>query len=96
MNAALLTIIVSPAIEEAIVDWLLANRVVGFTSFVCHGHGVAHANLGAAEQVAGRKRQIAFWIQTGEEDARVLVAELMAAFPDSGIHSWITPVLRDA
>lgn len=93
MNGVLLTIIAPPALEDAIVDWLLERELRGFTSWACDGHGAFDRELDAAEQVAGRKRQVAFWIQLPVEEARPLIDQLTATFGAGALHCWMTPLL---
>jgi hypothetical protein len=92
MSACLLTLIATPALEERLIDWLLERGQDGFTTLPCHGHGTGHDGLSAAEQVAGRKRQVAFWLQVSSDTATELVRELTAEFADAQLHYWIVPV----
>jgi hypothetical protein len=92
MTHALLTLIATPENEERLVDWLLEHGHHGFTTLACAGHGVADDRLSAAEQVAGRQRQVAFWIQLPLEEARALVDALRPQFGGAGLHYWIGPV----
>jgi hypothetical protein len=92
MSASLLTIIATPELEERLVDWLLDRGCNGFTTMHCQGHGVQHDQLSAAEQVAGRQRRVAFWLQLPEWEARDLVSRLGARFGAAGLHYWLAPV----
>ncbi|HIG70018.1 MAG TPA: DUF3240 domain-containing protein [Myxococcales bacterium] len=93
MNECLLTLIATPELEERLVDWLLEANHEGFTTFRCQGHGVHADRLSTAEQVAGRQRQIAFWLQLPEGEAEVVIRGLSNSFGGAGLHFWITPVL---
>lgn len=93
MSDVLLTIIAPPALEDAIVDWLLARELRGFTSWACYGHGAFDRELDAAEQVAGRKRQVAFWIQLPRDEAQPLIDGVTASFGEGTLHCWTTPLL---
>ena len=92
MSDCLLTLIATPELEERLIDWLLESGHEGFTTSPCHGHGVHPARLSAAEQVAGRQRRVAFWIQEPEEQARAIVARLAESFGGAGLHYWLVPV----
>jgi len=93
MNECLLTLIATPELEERLVDWLLEASYEGFTTTQCHGHGVHTDRLSTAEQVAGRQRQIAFWLQLREDEAGAVIQGLSKSFGGAGLHYWITPVL---
>lgn len=92
-TGVLLTLIVAPEFEDAIVDWLLMRGESGFTSAPCRGHGGTETHLSDAEQVAGHSRQVVFWIHLSRDDAETLMDALPRAFPRARIHFWVTPVL---
>lgn len=90
---SLLTIIVSPALEDALVDWLLDQLPdVGFSSFPIRGHSNRHAGLSLAEQVTGRRNQIRFDVQLPDERLSLVVERLKADFANAGLHYWIAPL----
>jgi hypothetical protein len=89
----LLTLIATPKLEEKLVDWLLEAGHEGFTTAPCHGHGVRPEHLSTAEQVAGRQRRVAFWLQLPKNEAESIVERLGASFGSTGLHFWITPVI---
>ncbi len=90
----LLSIIAPPAVEDSMVDWLLACReVTGFTSFPVSGHGSSARSMSLAEQVAGRQRKILFQTHLPEPLALQLMERLKGEFSDCGIHYWLTPLL---
>lgn len=93
MNECLLTLIATPELEERLVDWLLETGHEGFSTVPCRGHGVHPERLSTAEQVAGRQRRVAFWLQLPENEAESIVARLGESFGKAGLHFWITPVL---
>jgi hypothetical protein len=94
MDEYLLVLIVTPTIENAMVDWLLDREdVSGFTSMPINGHGASVHSLTAAEQVAGRQRQIMFQLHLSKATADALVDALRRAFGGSGMHYWLTPLL---
>ncbi len=92
----LLSIVISPAIEDTIVDWLLdRNEISGFTSSPIYGHGSSAHSLSIQEQVAGRKKQVLFQIHMPSAQAQAVLKDLKQEFQGSGIHYWIMP-LSDA
>ena len=94
MDQCLLVLIASPSIENAVVDWLLdRNDIPGFTSAPISGHGASTHSLTAAEQVAGRQRQVMFQMHLKEAVARSVIDDAQRAFRGSGLHYWLTPVL---
>ena len=94
MNECLLTLIATPELEERLVDWLLEAGHLGFTTAPCHGHGVHQEHLSTAEQVAGRQKRVAFWLQLSENEAELLIVGLGESFGSTGLHFWITPAVR--
>ena len=93
MNECLLTLIATPELEERLVDWLLEAGHDGFTTAPCHGHGVHPEHLSTAEQVAGRQKRVAFWLQLSENEAESIVERLGASMGSSGLHYWIVPAI---
>jgi len=94
MDECLLVLIVTPTIENAMVDWLLdRDDVSGFTSMPISGHGASVHSLTAAEQVAGRQRQVMFQLHLPRATADTLVDAVRGAFGGSGMHYWLTPLL---
>lgn len=89
----LLCLIVLPAMEEVLSDWLLMHHLVdGFTSSPASGHG-SHHHLSISEQVSGQRKQTLFWIELEQENGATLIAELQQRFPNSQIHYWQLPLL---
>jgi hypothetical protein len=86
-------LIATPELEERLVDWLLETGHEGFSTVPCRGHGVHPERLSTAEQVAGRQRRVAFWLQLPKNEAESIVAGLGESFGKAGLHFWITPVL---
>lgn len=94
MNECLLVLIITPSIENALVEWLLErDDVDGFSNIAISGHGASAHALTTAEQVAGRSRQVMFSMHLSEPVANQLIAAARSAFRGSGMHYWITPVL---
>jgi len=94
MEQCLLVLIASPSIENAVVDWLLdRDDIPGFTSAPISGHGASALSMTAAEQVAGRQRQVMFQMHLPEAVARTVIDDAQGFFRGSGLHYWLTPVL---
>jgi hypothetical protein len=92
-NLSLISIVVSTAIEDTLVDWLLEREEIpGFTSLPINGHGSSVRSLTLQEQVAGRKRQVLFQIYLSSQEARGIIEAMKQDFPGSGIHYWVVPV----
>jgi hypothetical protein len=95
VSDCLLNLIVAPSIEPAVTEWLLEREdVPGFSSLPIAGHGSSEQSMTLAEQVTGRSKRVLFLIQLGQADAERLLAELGRSFAGSGLHFWMTPVLR--
>ena len=91
----LLNLVVSPEVEDAITDWLLAHTAVGgFSSAAIAGHGSSEHAMTLAEQVAGRRRQMLFQLHLSCTEARSLLDALKTDFHGSGMHYWLLPVLE--
>lgn len=89
----LLIIVVTPTIEDDMVDWLLnRENLSGFTSTSVNGHSEEHQHLSLAEQVSGRQRQIMFHIHGEETVLSELLTQLQTDFRGSGVHYWMMPV----
>jgi hypothetical protein len=93
-NDCLLTLIVSPQIEDALAEWLLErDDVPGFSSTPVSGHGSSEQSMTLAEQVAGRSRRVMFFMHLPRAIAEQLLAGLRNDFQGSGLHYWLVPVL---
>jgi len=94
-NEALIILNVAPAIEEAIVDWLLENNQdSGFTIFPVRGYSTSHENLSIGEQVSGRQRRLQVQVQMKSSVVDEFLAGLATSLGDAGIHYWVLPILR--
>ena len=92
-SLSLISIVVSTAIEDTLVDWLLErDEVTGFTSLPINGHGSSVHSLSLREQVAGSKKQILFQIYLPAQQARLIIESLKQDFTGSGLHYWVVPV----
>ena len=88
----LLTLIVTPSLEENLADWLLVHPdIEGFTSHYASGHG-SHHGLTIAEQVTGRRKQVVFWLELEQVLAEAILAQLKQDFSGTQLHYWQTPL----
>lgn len=93
-DICLLNLVVTPAIEDAMSDWLLAHaEISGFSSHAISGHGSSEHAMSLAEQVAGRRRQILFQTHLPCNTAYAVIEAVQSAFKGSGMHYWLLPVL---
>lgn len=95
MQACLLTLTSAPALEESLVDWLLARvDISGFSSSHILGHGSHESSMSFAEQVLGRQTRVQFTVHTEVEIAKRMIDNLNSRFPDTHLHYCIIPVLQ--
>lgn len=89
-----LTLILPIALEEAVLDTLLAHPewVSGFTSAEVSGHGQAQYRFSTGEEVRGRARRIRIDAVMSRADANELVALLKANWPHPEAVYWMTEV----
>lgn len=93
MNHCLLYLIVSPAAEDAVAEWLLEDETVsGFSSTPIAGHGSSEASMTLAEQVTGHRRRVMFFTHLESAAAEALLQRLRRDFAGADIHFWTTPV----
>lgn len=88
----LLVLNVAPALEEALVDYLLESAQEGFTSFAVRGHG-EHDQLSIAEQVSGRRKRTQFELMMDEDRVDDLLEGLRKQV-GTDIVWWLSPVVR--
>ncbi len=91
----LVTINVSPSLEEAMVDCLLTFETAqGFSSFPVSAHDHRNQGLSLNEQVTGRQRKIRFQMYIDKHHLSALLSKIKADFTGTGLHYWIVPVLE--
>jgi len=92
----LLTLVAPEALEENLVDLLLARPEIsgGFTTLRADGHGAGGPLVGANENVRGRGRRVYFQLTLARESADQLLVDLRQALPDANIFFWMTALLR--
>lgn len=96
MSVVTLTLLTPAALEEQILDLLLADASIaraGFTSQDVRGHGEAVTYQTAVEQVRGFTRLVEIAVTAPESDIQNLLVGLKEALPDRGIAYRMTPVL---
>jgi len=95
MQQSLLILLVVPAMEDTLIDVLLAEpHISGFTSTKASGHGVKSSALSMVEQVAGRQNRVQFLIEAKTEDLQGLIANLKQRFANSDLHYILLPVIE--
>jgi hypothetical protein len=94
MEQCILVLVVSPSIDNAMVDWLLdRDDIQGFTSASIYGHGDPHHTLSSAEKVSGRKKQVMFRMHLPKQTAQEIISSIKKFFKGASIHYWVTPML---
>lgn len=91
----LLTLIAPAALEDSLVDLLLALPAMagGFTAHAADGHGREIALVGANENVRGRGERVCIRLALHAESVQPLLAELRSALPEANVFYWLTPLL---
>ncbi len=91
----LLTLVAPAALEESLVDLLLAapGLALGFTTSAVDGHGSEIALVSVNERVRGRGRRVRIEVATSGAAVIFLLDELRAALPDTNVFFWVTSLL---
>ncbi len=93
-DAVLVTLTVAPAIESAVVDWLLDRpESAGFTSLPVSGHSARHEGLSAVEQVTGRQRRVQFQVHMAPTALAAFLAAARERFGGTDAHYWVAPIM---
>jgi hypothetical protein len=88
------TINVAPALEERVVDWLLAGYgAQGFSALATYGHGGRHDEMSVAEQVSGRQRRVELRAEIAADALDAFLGDLTACFGGADVYYVVTPVL---
>jgi hypothetical protein len=83
------------ALEERMIDWLLAQSANGvFASVPVHGYGEPTSRLSVGEQVGGRTRRFEFQIELAPDELDGFIAALEQHFGQADIRYCAIPVLR--
>lgn len=90
----LLTLAIPAALEEDIVDFLLARPewASGFTLLAAHGLGAGSALLSPMERVQGRSANRLVLVAAGRPQLELLLESLAAEFPTPHVSYWIAPL----
>lgn len=91
----LLTLIAPRAIEDALLDALLAHQppLGGFSTTRIDGHAEDFSRATVREQVRGRVERSQFLLVLPATAVRPLLEALGRQFAGAGLHWWTTPVL---
>ncbi len=101
MNAAthpevLVMLTVAPALEEPVIDWLLARpESSGFTSLPAFGHSARSEHLSPREQVTGRQRRTQFQVTMPHDRLDAFLAAARQTFAGADFHYWVLPVVAE-
>lgn len=97
---ALLILMVTPKLEEVLVDFLLQQSAIsGFTTTPASGHGTGHGashgtlKLSLVEQVTGRQNRVQFMLHATLPVIQELIVALKAEFQHTDMHYILLPVL---
>ncbi|TXL66958.1 DUF3240 family protein [Zeimonas arvi] len=90
-----LTLVAPAALEEPLVDLLLAMPELagGFTSSPADGHGTRVPLVGADENVRGRGKRVRIEIALASAALSTLLDAIRQAMPAAPIHFWTMPIL---
>ena len=92
----LVVLTVAPALEEPVIDWLLARpESSGFTSSQSFGHSARNEHLSPREQVTGRQRRTQFQVAMQEHQLDAFLADARRTFTGADIHYWVLPVIAE-
>lgn len=94
MSLVLLTLAAPRALEEELMEQLLAHPewASGFTLSHAEGHSHRHEHLSVQEQVRGRAARVRVEIVLETVQAQILVAHLGQRFPRPDVAWWTVPV----
>ncbi len=96
MNLVMLTLAAPRALEEELLEQLLAHPewASGFTRYEAEGGSHRGAPLSVQEQVRGRSARFAVQIVLEAEQAQTLLAHLKERFPKRDVAYWLSPVIE--
>lgn len=90
----LLVIVVTPELEEPVVDWLLEQeRIASFSQQEIRGFNRNHADFSLVEQITGRQKRLMFHVQTTETYGRSITESLRNVLADADMESYMIPLL---
>lgn len=89
----LVTLVVSPAVSDAVIDWLLQQPMIhGFSSHDGMGHGHDPQQLSVTEQVVGCRPRTFFSAILPHAALAAFLQDLRANLAGMEVHYWATPV----
>lgn len=92
----LVTIVVSPEIEDVFVDWLLERpELERFNTYQVKSYNKNHDDYTLTEKVTGWKRKIAVRVLFPTEVIDDVLTAMRAKFGNTGIYYRITPFYED-
>lgn len=95
-NRQLMTIVITPDIEDIVVDWLLERpEVERFNSYQIKSYNKDHSEYTVIEKVTGWKRKIAIRVLFPTDTIPLIIEGLKNNFKNSGIYYRITPFLDE-
>ena len=93
-DQVLVVLNVSPALEDAVTDWLLLQEGGGgFTSLSTAGHSSVHHGFSPGELVRGSKRQVQFQVQLPAANLDAFLLQAHENFKNSDVFFWVVPVI---
>jgi Protein of unknown function (DUF3240) len=91
-NRQLMTIVITPDIEDIVVDWLLERpEIERFNSYQVKSYNKDHSAYTVIEKVTGWKRKIAIRVLFPADTIPDIIREMKTKFANSGIYYRITP-----
>lgn len=95
MSEVVLVIMADTELQDALVDWLLSFQDdIVFMSEVVNCYGVDRRSMRLADQVTGYQPKLTFQVQVPLVRAQAICQGLGAAFANTRLRYWITPVLQ--
>jgi hypothetical protein len=92
----LLTIVITPDIEDTIVDWLLEQPDIdGVNSYSIKSYNKNHSNYTPIEKVTGWKRKTTLRLILPVDVILDVIAQMKTKFANSGIYYRIAPFLDE-
>lgn len=92
----LMTIVISPDIEDVVTDWLLTRpEVTSFNSYQVKSYRKTHHDYSLTELVTGWKKKIAIRVLFPIDLIPVVIEDLKKDFAHSGIYYRITPFVDE-
>lgn len=90
----LVTLVVSPVVSDAVIDWLLQQPLIrGFSSHDGMDHGHDPQQFTVTEQVAGGRPRTFFSAVLPQAALAAFLQDLRANLAGMEVHYWATPVL---